>query len=133
MAKDKRAKGCPNTECSRNKNKYHYKVTDQYCTICGSKLVLVCQDCFQKLADLGPKHIRCNSCDAEREDRKHRPKKRVKHIAGKATEFAGDAAQRAKAVGAGVLDGIKDLAPQIRKKGEESNEISDNSHNVDPQ
>lgn len=118
MAKDKRSKGCPNAECVRNQKKYHYKVTDQFCTMCGSELVLVCQDCFQKLADLGPKHVRCNSCAAEREDRKHRPEKRIKHIAGEASDFAKDAAKQAKDLGAGLLDGVKDFAQQAREKAE---------------
>lgn len=120
MAKDKRTKGCPNTECSRNNKKYHYKVTDRYCTICGCELVLVCQDCFQKLADLGPEHTRCGSCLAEREDRKHRPAKRIRHIAGEATEFAREAAQHTKSYGVGVADGIKDLAHHFREKAEKT-------------
>lgn len=122
MAKDKRIKGCPNAECNRNQKKYRYKATDKYCTICGSELVLVCQDCFQKLADLGPKHVRCNSCAAEREDRKHRPEKRAKHIADKATGFAKDAAKQAEDIGAVVLDGVKDFAQQVRRKGKDTNE-----------
>lgn len=130
MARDKRTKGCPNTECSRNQNKYHYKVSDRYCTICGCELVLVCPDCFQKLADLGPLHTRCNSCLAEREDRRHRPGKRIRHIAGEATEFTKATAQHTKDFGVGVVEGIKDLAQQVREMADKSEEKPNDEHSI---
>lgn len=39
MSKDKRIKACPNAECSRNTEKYRYKATDKFCTICGEAII----------------------------------------------------------------------------------------------
>ena len=80
MDKDRRVKGCPNEECQRMTGHYRYKATDQYCTICGSELVFVCPGCFGKLADQGPKHIYCATCEAEKEDRKKNTRKKMKHF-----------------------------------------------------
>ena len=115
MAKDKRIKGCPNAECNRNQKKYRYKATDKYCTICGSELVLVCQDCFQKLADMGFGHIRCGSCEAEREDRKHSTPKKLKHMVGKVSNGARSAAQQAKKLGSDLVEDAKSLGDKARR------------------
>ena len=78
MPKDKRKKGCPNTKCERNKKKYSYKATDQYCTICGEKLLFVCADCFKRIEDTDMRHKYCAICEANREDRKEKRKERLK-------------------------------------------------------
>lgn len=81
MAKDNRIKCCPNEACERNIDKYRYKFADMFCTKCGSELVLVCRECFSRIADEGPAHMRCKLCEAERQDRKENAKKRRAKIA----------------------------------------------------
>lgn len=80
MSKDKRIKACPNAECNRNTEKYRYKATDKFCTICGSELVFVCADCFKKIADVDSDHVRCAYCEAKREDLKHNRSKKIASI-----------------------------------------------------
>lgn len=94
--RDRRVKGCPNAECERNTKKYHYKATDNFCTICGEKLVFVCADCFKRIADEDPSHVICASCEAHREDMKKDAKKRFKDIGDKVGTVAGTVAEVAK-------------------------------------
>lgn len=130
MAKDRRTKGCPNVGCERNTKKYAYKATDQFCTICGSELVFVCCDCFKKLADLGQDHIRCSTCEAERQDRKNNAEKRFKNFTGKvggaietgAKAVAHGTAVAAKATGKfanemaeNISDGVKELSDKTQR------------------
>ena len=115
MAKDRRSKGCPNSECERNKRHYLYKATDSYCTICGTQLVYVCPKCYRKLDDQGPKHIICSSCEAEREDRKNDFSKRMQGIGAAIGKGA-------KTLGGAVSSGahaIKETAGNIREDIEE--------------
>jgi len=80
MSKDRRIKACPNADCDRNTNKYRYKSTDRYCTICGAELVFVCADCFKRISADDPHHIRCAYCEAKREDLRHNKAKRLENI-----------------------------------------------------
>ena len=66
--KDKRVKGCPNKSCDAHK-KIKYAAVDHFCKACGSELVYVCPKCFRALADLGPDHIYCESCQAAKQDK----------------------------------------------------------------
>ena len=69
MAKnDKRTKGCPNETCATYK-KIKYKANDNFCNKCGAELVFVCPKCFKALADLGPEHVYCESCQASKQDK----------------------------------------------------------------
>ncbi len=112
MAKDKRAKGCPNTLCVRNGKRYKYAATDKYCTQCGSELTFVCPVCFRKLADMGPDHVLCASCQAEREDRKANSKKRLQYIGDKVSDAARFAA---KEVSEGAVDAANAVAQTYEK------------------
>ena len=115
MAKDKRSKGCPNSECERNKRQYLYKATDSYCTICGTQLVYVCPKCYRKLDDQGPKHVICSSCEAEREDRKNNFSKWTQSIG---SEIGKGAKSISEAFGSGA-QAIKKTADNIRDDIEE--------------
>ena len=65
MAKDKRIKGCYNLECKRYRKEYKYEPTDNFCTICGTPLVFVCAECFEKIEDQGAEHRLCEVCEAK--------------------------------------------------------------------
>lgn len=121
MAKDKRVKGCPNTLCDRNKKKYKYTATDKYCTLCGTELTFVCPVCFRKLADIGPDHVLCVSCQAEREDRKVNAKKRLQYISDK---VGGAARFAAKGVSEGAADAANAVAQTYGKVAEAVSEGS---------
>lgn len=103
MASDNRKKGCPNTECVRNKKEYYYKATDQFCTICGQPLVYVCKSCFSRIDDIDKKHIRCVQCEAKIADRKAK-------IANKRNAAVGGVA----AAGVGILKVAKN---EVVKQG----------------
>lgn len=117
---DKRSKGCPNDVCKRNNEHYLYKATDLYCTICGTELVFVCPKCFGKLADQGPEHIICSSCEAEKEDRKNSFNKKLKSVGNSIENGAhsvGDAVNSGKKA-------IKEFAePLAASFKEESNQF----------
>ena len=49
--KDKRIKGCPDPGCERHVEHYKYKAGDQFCTLCGARLVYVCAKCFEEIED----------------------------------------------------------------------------------
>ena len=49
--KDKRIKGCPDPGCERHVEHYKYKADDQFCTLCGARLVYVCAKCFEEIED----------------------------------------------------------------------------------
>lgn len=110
--RDKRVKGCPNVECKRNTKKYHYKATDNFCTICGKELVFVCADCFKRIIDESPTHIICANCEAHRDDRKKNTKKRLRDISDKVGVVAGGVAEVAK-------DGAI-VAAKVAKEGAEA-------------
>lgn len=90
MSKDKRIKACPNAESNRNTEKYRYKASDRFYTICGSELVFVCADCFKKIADMDSAHVRCAYCEAKREDLKHNRSKKIASIKDGAAKTARD-------------------------------------------
>ena len=77
MTKDKRIKCCFNEECDRfvykgkkRKKPYTYKATEDYCSLCGRRLVLVCAKCYREIDDKeGPDHWLCLRCEAKRDDR----------------------------------------------------------------
>lgn len=68
--KDKRVKGCPNPDCSKNREHAKFKAEDTYCTECASELVFVCAMCGRALEDSGPNHRICSICEAEKADRR---------------------------------------------------------------
>lgn len=72
MPRDNRIKACSNTKCIRNHEKYRYKATEQFCSVCGSKLVFVCSKCFRRIEDLDSKHKICATCEAESDDKKEK-------------------------------------------------------------
>lgn len=87
MAKDKRTKCCPNEICEngRNRKKNKYGADSQYCDACGSELVLVCSKCLGPIADEGPKHKICATCEAKTADRNDK----IKKIGGRIVVGAG--------------------------------------------
>ena len=123
MSKDKRIKACPNAECSRNTEKYRYKATDKFCTICGSELVFVCADCFKKIADVDSDHVRCAYCEAKREDLKHNRKKKVASIKDGAAKTARDGLDAlvngGKTVVSAAGNAYEKVAKKTRGKGSE--------------
>lgn len=70
MKKDKRTKGCPNTNCTQNKNKHKYKAADMYCLMCGQPLVFVCGRCFSPIDDEGASHKYCRICEQQKQEHK---------------------------------------------------------------
>jgi len=80
MAKDKRIKGCYNLECKRYRKEYKYEVTDNFCTICGTPLVFVCTECFEKIEDRGPEHKLCDACEAKHQERRDAMNQRVEKV-----------------------------------------------------
>ena len=66
---DRRKKGCPNPDCKMFEKK-KFNSSEQFCGQCGTPLVYVCasRNCFKKLEDRGPKHTRCERCDAARNE-----------------------------------------------------------------
>ena len=84
MAKDKRIKGCYNLECKRYRKEHKYEVTDNFCTICGTPLVFVCAECFEKIEDQGAEHRLCEVCEAKHQERREAMNQRV----GKVKEAA---------------------------------------------
>lgn len=113
--KDKRIKGCPNTECERHNSKHKYKATDKYCTICGSELIFVCAECFKEIEDSPDMHRYCENCKAEKKQDGGKIPHAIKEFgrgtkdaAGKGAEAIGDAAEKGVAT-------IKENAPKIKE------------------
>ena len=113
--KDKRIKGCPDPGCERHVEHYKYKADDQFCTLCGARLVYVCAKCFEEIEDSEDQRRYCYNCKPEKEkggtgdpkppkEKKEKPPKEKKEKApGKGKETVA----RSVAV-------IKGKAPQIR-------------------
>ena len=113
--KDKRIKGCPDPGCERHVEHYKYKAGDQFCTLCGARLVYVCAKCFEEIEDSEDQRRYCYNCKPEKEkggtgdpkppkEKKEKPPKEKKEKApGKGKETVA----RSVAV-------IKGKAPQIR-------------------
>lgn len=116
MAKrDRRIKGCPNTECERHTNKYKYKATDKFCTICGAELIYVCAECFKEIEDSPDLHRYCENCKAEKKQDggklPHAVKeigRGTKDIAGKGVIAIGETAEKGVAA-------VKENAPRIKE------------------
>ena len=83
----KRVKGCLNSNCDEYKKTY-YKVSDEYCVKCGTKLSYVCKHhkCFKQIPD-DIKEIYCPVHIAERKDKKEKLHDVVKKIGGGAAAF----------------------------------------------
>lgn len=110
--KDRRVKCCPNTQCEHNQDrkKHRYSASDQFCSLCGNELVFVCAKCLDSIADEGPAHRVCASCEAKAEDRKEKVKKVGGGVAAGAAAV-GAAAQ--KFVKAGGVKKIAEMAKKI--------------------
>lgn len=83
MAKDRRAKGCPNETCPMHKEKKKQPAENDYCPKCGSRLIFVCEKCFAQIEDIDYSHRKCKRCEAEAIERKEKAKETVKNAAGK--------------------------------------------------
>lgn len=105
MAKDNRKKGCPNTDCTYNKDKVFQKADVNYCPKCGTPLVFVCAKCFSEIEDSGPDHKICAHCEAKADQNMDKIKDGLK----KAGQVAGSAA-----VALGGAVAAKAL-PQVKK------------------
>ena len=110
MTKDKRVKACPTLTCKRYKKEYKYKATDNYCTICGAKLVYVCEKCFEQIEDEGTEKKRCEKCEAERQERRD------------AIKVKADKVKKVAVAGAAVLPSVVEvvnnpIAKTVVKKG----------------
>jgi len=75
----KKVKGCYNFECERYRKEYKYKDTDNYCTICGSKLVYVCSSfkCFKRVENVESGNTLCEGCKAKHEERKEKTQENI--------------------------------------------------------
>ena len=104
MAKDNRKKGCPNIDCTYNKDKVFQKADVNYCPKCGSLLVFVCAKCFSEIEDSGPEHKICAHCEAKADQNMDKIKGGVK----KAGQVAGSVAV---AVGSAV---VAKALPQVK-------------------
>ena len=103
MAKDRRAKGCPNETCPMHKGKKKQSAEYEYCPKCGTRLIYVCEKCFAEIEDIDYSHKKCKRCDAEAAEKKEKAKDVVKNTAGKVG-----------AVGAVVASGV---AAGMQKEG----------------
>lgn len=110
--KDKRVKCCPNMQCEHNRErkKHRYCASDRFCSLCGNELVYACAKCFDSIADEGPAHRICASCEAKAEDRKDKAKKIGGRVAAGATVVGAAAQQFVKA---GGLKKVADAAKKI--------------------
>ena len=84
MAKDRRAKGCPNESCPMHNEKKKQPAKNEYCPKCGSRLIFVCEKCFEEIEDIDYSHRKCKRCEAEAAEKKEKVKDAVKNAAGKA-------------------------------------------------
>ena len=109
--KDKRIKGCPDPGCERHVEHYKYKADDQFCTLCGARLVYVCAKCFEEIEDSEDQRRYCYNCKPEKEkggtgdpkppkEKKEKPPKEKK--------------EKASGKGKETVAVIKGKAPQIR-------------------
>lgn len=94
MSKDKRVKGCHNLTCKNYRKEVKFKITDNYCTLCGTELVYVCADCFEKIEEMGPGKRFCKKC----EDDHNAKKEKIKAGVDKAKDLAGKGAALAPTV-----------------------------------
>lgn len=110
MPKDKRVKGCSNSDCERNKSKFKYKSTENYCSLCAYKLVYVCSECFKKIEDIDVKHKICLACEAKKEDKNQKLKDNALKVAGVVVATAiGAITNDGKSIIKAGIDSIKKL------------------------
>lgn len=88
MPKDNRVKGCINTDCERYTKQHTYKSSENFCSLCGSKLTLVCKECYRKIEDIDFKHKICASCEAKKEDSKEKTLQNVAKVVGVVSSVA---------------------------------------------
>ena len=121
--KDKRIKGCPDPGCERHVEHYKYKADDQFCTLCGARLVYVCAKCFEEIEDSEDQRRYCYNCKPEKEkggtgdpkppkEKKEKPPKEKKEKSPK--EKKEKAPGKGKETVARSVAVIKGKAPQIR-------------------
>ena len=108
MAKDRRAKGCPNESCPMHNEKKKQPAENEYCPKCGSRLIFVCEKCFAEIEDIDYSHRKCKRCEVEAAEKKEKVKDAVKNAAGKAGA-AGVAVVGAAAAGI-QKEGVKQAA-----------------------
>lgn len=108
MAKNRRAKGCPNETCPMHKEKKKQSAEYEYCPKCGTRLIYVCEKCFAEIEDIDYSHKKCKRCEAEAAEKKEKAKDAVKNVAGKAGA-AGVAVVGAAAAGI-QKEGVKQAA-----------------------
>ena len=108
MAKDRRAKGCPNETCPMHKEKKKQSAENEYCPKCGSRLIFVCEKCFAEIEDIDYSHRKCKRCEAEAAEKKEKTKDAVKNAAGKVS-VAGVAVVGAAVAGI-QKEGVKQAA-----------------------
>lgn len=80
MTKDKRKKGCPDTDCQRNIKKVKQDADNDFCPKCGVRLVFVCAKCFDEIEDIDANHRICKKCEIEAEEKSAKRKERAKHV-----------------------------------------------------
>lgn len=119
MSKDKRVKGCLNTECSRYKKK-RFKETDRVCDKCNTKLVFVCAKCFKELSEEGFLRKICANCEADLADNQYKFKRRLKFFG---SAFAG----LALAVLAGIMQNKPEISDEQIEEDDEDDEEQDES------
>ena len=75
----KRVKGCYNLECERYRKEYKYKDTDNFCTICGSRLIYVCSAsrCFKKVTDTENGNTLCVDCKKKHDEQKAKAQQNI--------------------------------------------------------
>ena len=128
MAKDRRAKGCPNETCPMHKGKKKQSSENGFCPKCGSRLIFVCEKCFAEIEDIDYSHRKCKRCEAEAVEKKEKAKDTVKEAAGKAgaagvavvgAAFAGiqkEGVKQAAAAGSKVVKEVIKVIPKVVRK-----------------
>lgn len=81
MSKDKRKKGCPNTNCQMHIKEVKQDAENEFCSKCASKLVFVCTKCFSEIEDKGAKHRICEICKAKQQEKREKAKEQAKGVA----------------------------------------------------
>ena len=90
----KRKKGCYNLECQRYRKEYRYDEEENYCSICGSKLVYVCAKCYEKIAEDSTSHL-CKKHEDDYLAKQEKMQKGVQNVQEAAKKGAGAVAAAA--------------------------------------
>ncbi len=80
MANDRRIKGCPNDSCELHINKVRQKPFYDYCPKCGTKLIFVCQKCFNEIEDIDETHKICRLCEVNAIQKRTKEIEKVKKV-----------------------------------------------------